>query len=338
MKSMKRTEFGGCLWFEYGISATNDYYTEYKEKRIEVDCGRSAIQYLIEKNKYKRLWLPVYNCPLVYERIQRTCSIEVVFYNIREDFYPNIDCNKLLKGDVLLWVNYCGVMKDEIIDMVVALVNESEADIIIDNIPAFFAKPRMNVYNIYSCRKFIGVPDGGYIMGKDVVPVELPVYDTSDNYLYLLKALERGSNAVYSDYQIREARINEENIAYGMPVLTRRILKGINYKEIKKIRKNNFDYVHNRIGDLNCLDVNFSSETPSVYPLMIENAGMREYLLSHNVYVSRFWKHVLTNEMANDFEKKMAEYLIPLPIDQRYSEQDMMMIIEIINDAIKKVE
>ena len=30
--------------------------------------------------------------------------------------------------------------------------------------------------------------------------------------------------------------------------------------------------------------------------------------------------------MANDFEKDLAEYLIPLPIDQRYERSDMNYI------------
>ena len=223
---MRRAEYGGCLWFELGYPG-KDYYDSYRDKRIEVDCGRSAIQYLLEKNGYKRVWLPVYNCPLVYERIHRTSSVEVVFYNIREDFYPDINCKELQKGDVLLWVNYCGVMQDELIDQVARLSDETDADVIIDNIPAFFSHPRMNVYNIYSCRKFIGVPDGGYIIGDGVVPEELPIYNTSENYLYLLKAIEDGSNAVYSDYQTRESKISEENTAYGMPILTKCFLKPV---------------------------------------------------------------------------------------------------------------
>ena len=43
---------------------------------------------------------------------------------------------------------------------------------------------------------------------------------------------------------------------------------------------------------------------------------------------------MLTNELANKFEKDLAEYLIPLPIDQRYDEQDMQYIA----NMVKKLE
>ena len=52
-------EFGGCLWLDTGNSR-HDYFHEAMNDRVEVDSGRSAIQYIIENYKYDRIWLPVY--------------------------------------------------------------------------------------------------------------------------------------------------------------------------------------------------------------------------------------------------------------------------------------
>lgn len=326
---MQENEYGGCLWLELPQMKA-DYYSAYKKNKIDVDSGRSAIQYIIQHQKYKRIWLPVYNCPLVADRIKRTSQIEIIYYNLREDFFPDIDVRILKKGDAFLWVNYCGSMFCELVDRVAGLQEETEADVIIDNIPAFFSEPRMNVFNIYSCRKFIGVPDGGYIIGTQVKRETLQTYNTAENYYYLLKAMENGSNSAYVDYQKSEERITEEDQAYGMPALTQRILGSVNYEYIKNIRVRNFLVLHEQLGGKNKIKVDFNTQTPSVYPYFVRDKELRQRLIDNKIYVSRFWKHILTNEKANLFEKDLAEYLIPLPIDQRYTEDNMRQLANMV--------
>lgn len=325
-------EFGGCLYLEMftRYCREGEYYKRYKSNKVDVDSGRSAIQYILESNKYKRIWLPVYNCPLVFQRIKRISNIEIRWYNLNEDFTPQIADKNIRKGDLLLWVNYCGVMFNEVINHVVQIKENTETEIIIDNIPAYFSEPRMEVINIYSCRKFLGVSDGGHIIGSDIEPISLPTYSTSENYIYLLQAIESGSNSVYEHYKRSERRFCEANIAYGMPVLTQRLLQNLDYTSIKNVRKNNFDLLHKLLGKKNRLHFNVETNTPSVYPYLTNDIKLRQKLLEKRVYISRFWKHVLTNELANNFEKDLAEYLIPLPIDQRYSLDDMQEMVEII--------
>ena len=81
-------EYGGCLPLEIG--AGEEYWHRYREIKIDVDSGRSAIQYILQTNNYKRIWLPVYNCPLVRQRIIETCNIKIQWYNLNDDFSPMI--------------------------------------------------------------------------------------------------------------------------------------------------------------------------------------------------------------------------------------------------------
>ncbi len=61
-------------------------------------------------------------------------------------------------------------------------------------------------------------------------------------------------------------------------------------------------------------------------------------IVERKIYISRFWKHVLTNELANDFEKDLAEFLIPLPIDQRYETDDMDYIARMVKTVRKLIK
>lgn len=329
-----QNEYGGCLYLETGVDG-KDYYDKYMEHRIDVDSGRSALQYILENNDIDRIWLPVYNCPLVEKRIRAVSDVHIMWYNIDDCFRPHINLKDLNEKDAVLWVNYCGVVSDKIIDDIADWQNKTRVKIIIDNIPAYFSRPRMNVLNIYSCRKFIGVPDGGHIIGNSIKnTAKLPQYSTANNYLYLMRAMETGSNSVYNEYQESEKRFSNSKIAYGMPVLTQKILKNIDYSKIIKRRKENFDILHNYLNSTNRLKIDTETTTPSVYPYLTSDCKLREKLLDNKIYISRFWKHVLTNERANDFEKDLAEFLIPLPIDQRYNSDDM----EYIAKKIKMME
>lgn len=316
-------EYGGCLFFEQNLHQWGGYYKRYESNTVNVDSGRSALQYILENFPIKRIWLPVYNCPLVGERVNATSNIKICWYNLDEYFRPDIKHDLYKKGDALLWVNYCGVMHQDLINEIASLQIQTPVTVIIDNIPAYFSQPKMDVLNIYSCRKFIGVPDGGHVIGNSVKPIALPVYSTAENYLYLLKAIETGSNSAYMEYQKNEKRFHDSTTAYGMPELTKRILNGINYSKIMTARKRNFDTLHLYLGATNRLKMNMSTETPSVYPYLTSNKELRQRLLNNKVYISRFWKHILTDDHANLFEKDLAEYLIPLPIDQRYTPDDM---------------
>ena len=121
-----------------------------------------------------------------------------------------------------------------------------------------------------------------------------------------------------------------------MPILTKKILTSLDYNEIIDYRKINFNVLHSILGQSNRLAMNILTNTPSVYPYLTSNKELRQKLLDNHIYISRFWKHVLVNEFSNNFEKDLAEYLIPLPIDQRYDPDDMQFIANMVMRLEKK--
>ena len=232
----------------------------------------------------------------------------------------------MIFGDVILWVNYWGIVSSHIVDLVEQYQYDTDADVIIDNIPSYFSVPREGVYNIYSCRKFLGVPEGGHIIGNMVKKESLPMKQSAERYIYLLKAVEQGSNAVYEKYQENEEQFTSEHVVYGMSELTRKIISGMNYESIVHRRKTNFEVLDKILGKANRLVFNKDIISPAVYPFLSKSNTLNERLVEDKIYVSRFWKHVLSNELSNSFERDLAGHLTPLPIDQRYTETDMEYI------------
>jgi hypothetical protein len=71
-----------------------------------------------------------------------------------------------------------------------------------------------------------------------------------------------------------------------------------------------------------------------VYPLITPYKTDREILYSNGIYVPTFWAEVKEGS-KNGFETecKLAESLLPLPIDHRYQETDMQSMAAVIQLA-----
>lgn len=106
---------------------------------------------------------------------------------------------------------------------------------IVDNSAAFYASPIDGCYNIYSPRKFFGVPDGCYVIG-DCASKGIVQYDedySSETASFLFKTIEFGTNATYQERMKNEQRI-DQSAPLRMSQLTHTLLKNINYARIGK--------------------------------------------------------------------------------------------------------
>ena len=71
-----------------------------------------------------------------------------------------------------------------------------------------------------------------------------------------------------------------------------------------------------------------------MYPLMVENGvELRKKLLDEKIYIPILWPTVFDVAAPDDTEYKMAENILPLPIDQRYGPEDMFRMIEVIEKS-----
>ena len=60
-----------------------------------------------------------------------------------------------------------------------------------------------------------------------------------------------------------------------------------------------------------------------VYPFLCSVDGLRGRLIQNKVYVSQWWKYLLDVLPADSVESRLSRYLLPLPLDQRYTPDDM---------------
>jgi len=286
-----------------------------------LNTGRAAIWHSFRVTGAKSIWIPYYQCETVREFLQRK-GVCVKYYHLDRDFTP-MDLQPSDDEAVLL-VNYFGVMsRRRMIELAVGLPN-----VIIDNCQAFFCEPIDGALTVYSARKFNGVADGAYVIGKDAEKFvdKYPQCYSSDTATFLMKRIEYGCEGEgYRSRTINEDRVDTEDIM-RMSKLTRAMLDGADYEGNRQKRKENFEYACHLFSDINKIDpIRFCDDetVPMVYPLVVEDDALLGKLLAAKHFQGHWWKYICEELPEETFEHWLSRYIIPVTIDQRYGKEEL---------------
>lgn len=315
-------EIGG--YFELELARNSEYYADL----VKLNSARNAFKYILKVRKVEKCFIPIYICNSIIEPLEEL-QIDYEFYNIQDNFEICQEV-QLKDNEMLLYVNYFA-LKSKYIN---SLATKFKDKLVIDNTQAFFEKPIHGIDTIYSPRKFFGVSDGGYLYIKKFFDETFEVDESYSNSMHLLGRIDKSASSFYKTYLKAEERLINQPIK-EMSKLTQRILASIDYEEVMKKRVTNFKYLHQKIGKTNL--INFEKELdfiPFVYPLRTKNKNVREILIEKKIYIPKYWHEVLARSNVTVFEKNLVNEIIPLPIDQRYSQIEMDKIINIVKDSL----
>lgn len=320
--SRKLRSIGGCRPWQ--INSGKPFY--YDKNVLALDSEYTAFDCVLQTLKSRQIYVPYYISPS-WLRVLEERKIEPIFYNIDDRFCP-LNLKREQEQDPILLINF----NDQCRDFIHAYVNEHE-NIIIDNSMAFFAKPiiRAGIYNIYSCRKFFPVPDGGYLISQDeiIAPKEKDI--SYKRARTLLLSLELGEQAAYKELMANEQELGKSR--KRMSVLTEKLLSTFNYEKALEERKANYQVLHNRLKRFNLAQVAGDGAVPQYYPLLVEQ-DIRGILKQYNVFSPIMWRKLITDQFNGTNEKHFSEKMVFLPIDQQYSIDDMEYMATLINSLL----
>lgn len=295
-----------------------------------LNTGRAAIWHAFRLTGSKAIWIPYYQCETVREFLTRK-GVKIKYYHQDKEFNP-IDLQPTTDEAVLL-VNYCGIMSHE------RMRNLSKVypHVIIDNCQAFFCKPIEGALNVYSCRKFIGVADGAYVIGEGAEQYvnEYPQCYSSDTAAFLLKRIEYGCEGKgYEARTINEERVDSEDIM-KMSALTRALLDCADYEHNQRKRRENFETACRLFADINKIDPTMyydEATIPMVYPLVVEDDSLLGRLLAAKHFQGHWWNYITGELPESTFEHWLSRYVIPITIDQRYGYEDLEYILNVVKE------
>lgn len=313
-------EIGGYFGLERLIS--HEYYPDL----AAVNNARCALLYIIKARHYNKVYLPYFLCDSVRLVLERE-MIPFEEYRIDRTFLPRLDINT--KPDEAVYiVNYYGLIDE---GQLINLKNRY-GNIVVDNAQAFFARPIEGIDTLYSCRKFFGVPDGGYAYTDAELRDDIPMDVSMGRMKHILGRFEGNSASdYYDDFNNNDESFKEIELRH-MSKLTHNILGAIDYQEAKRRREDNFLFLSKALGDYNYLKLQ-CPPGPYAYPFYTPNGmTVKKQLAKMKVYVATLWPNVLGSGM--DIETEYTENILPLPCDQRYSEMDMQRIVDAVRELI----
>ena len=309
-------EIGGYLGLE--TFSGRAYY----EDLVAVNSGRNALLYLLKARQIQKLYIPAFLC----DSVSRLCQREGYAYEeypVGADFLPRFS-GKLGAGEWLYVVNYYGQVSDE---RLLAL-KAQYGNVIVDNVQAFFRKPLPGIDTVYSCRKFFGVPDGGYVATDALLP-ELPQDSSKDRMKHILGRFEESGSAYYRDFQENDERFYDLPLR-KMSALTENVLRAVDYEQVRQKRNENYAMLAAALDGQNKLTLG-APYGPYCYPFYCENGmAVKKALAAEKIYVPTLWPNVLERE---GIEADYAANILPLPCDQRYGPEDMNRIISALRIA-----
>ena len=283
-----------------------------------LNCARAALTLLLRAREIKRLLIPRFICESVTGACERA-GVPYTLYGVGRDFLPAEEM-ELGAGEWLYLVNYYSQLSNSVIRGLV----EKYRRVIVDNAQSYFQPPLPGVDTLYTCRKYFGVADGAFLYTGAALPA-LARDESHTRMGFLLGRFERPAAEFYAAYAANNDFFDSEPPKV-MSRLTENLLRAVDYEAIERRRRDNFQILHERLGERNGLRL---PETGSfMYPFYTENgAAVRKKLQAEKIYIPTLWPDVFRMSEPGSTEYAMAENILPLPIDQRYGAEDMTYML-----------
>ena len=321
-----KTEIGGYLELEQftGPLLHGD--------ALAMESGRACLAWLMEQKKIRRIALPDFLCDVVAD-VCRAEGAEIREYAVGEDLLPQDAVPE--PGESFYLVNFYGQLTPDDI----AEYRARAGHLIVDNAQTYFTPPIPGIDTIYTCRKFFGVPDGGFLYTDLLLDAHaafgLPERSVSyERMRFVMGRFEQTAGAFYE-----EASRNNDMLPLKprrMSALTENLLRAVDYPRVQKQRTENFLRLHEALGKINRLSLRVP-EGPYAYPLMLEDGPVcRQALIAQKIFVPQLWPNVVREQPSGSTARMLAENILPLPCDQRYGKEEMEFIIARVRTWLKE--
>ena len=311
----------------YNQLPLTNFNTILHAEAYHFQSARAALYAYLNAAKIKTLYVPNYICDSIFPAL-KSLTVEVKFYSVNEQLLP-INCPEVTnKGDSkIMLVNYFGLLNEQI----KTLIAEEPELFIVDNSQALFCEHIEGTTSIYSPRKFLGIPDGGFLRTTEKINMPETLYDASENVGHLLLRAAGDVQAGYTRFLAAEQAL-ECFIPKRMSVISDHLIKCIKISEIKEKRQCNYRLLCTEFKSFNQLDLPIDNQVPLCYPLKLafDITSICNEFIAKSIYLPRYWRSDFNGEVG----RAMYENTLFLPIDERISSDELMNLVKLIKNKL----
>ncbi len=328
---------------------------------VSVASGRDALYWIIYSLGLPRgsqVLLPAYLCDAVVKPFLDN-GLRVHFYGITSDLQvDSADLASKLSSEIriLLYIPYFGFPLELPQDVIKSA--NPQTIVVEDSTHAFLSSPDQLPAHadirFASLTKMLPVPNGAVTSWADHLSLDLtpPGMRLSLGYLGalssrclggVLKALWLRFPWLFPKRMFRllffwsAALLDSYPKPASMASISKHIFESIDLREVVTSRRRNFQYLLAWLEDTNHIRIMYRSLPEGIcplgFPILTENRdGLRRHLISHRVYPPIHWEfpEIISREEFHE-AWSISNHILTIPIDQRYSEEDMARIVDLIN-------
>jgi dTDP-4-amino-4,6-dideoxygalactose transaminase len=328
---------------------------------VSLASGRDALHWIIAAlglDPGSQVLLPAYLCESVVKPFVAS-GMRVVFYGITRDLrVDTADLARKLSPEtkILLYIHYFGFPLELPSEVIIAA--GTQVITVEDSSHALLSRldrlPIRGDIEFASYRKLLPIPNGAVASwNAQRLPHLKPVRSRfSVQNLEaisfrcaggLFKGLWLQSPWVYPKGTFRWLFFRSDTLldAYpkpaGMSAISRHLLGRIDLERVIQARQQNFRYLLARLGgrdDLRPMYASLPQEVcPLGFPVLAEDRdGLARHLINHQIYPPVHWALPRVVDRGEFPEAwAVSDRILTIPIDQRYTVEDMARIVSVIN-------
>ena len=323
-----------------------------------VQYGRQAIKAVLQQIKgvrEKNCYLPAYLCHSIVQPF-REMGLNITYYSHEHPLIQKIDEN--IRDSIVLILDYFGTEYFQTEKIKKFL--EQGNSVIIDTTHSILDERRRHLcheglYYIASLRKAFPIPDGavifhshnnlefGSICPKNYTPMldamifkRFYLDETLKHSNMLNLDLKRRFLSLYTEYE--ESKDKEDVHISKIPLISLMILSNLRFNILLERRRQNITTIYENIcnNKIFLFDIE-EIRSPFMLPLILQNNEKREclkdLLLTNNIYPPIHWNIQGLIPKKFGYEHQLSSKILSIPIDQRYSIEDMIGIANILNEV-----
>lgn len=352
---------------EYGseqpaIVLPDGYFESLKEFGREITylrSGREALLYAscnCKLTKEKTILFPAYCCWSMSAPFEKS-AWKVVYYRLHEDLTIDeeylLQLLKIYKPEAILTMNFYGsastasaIAKVKAFDEKITVIEDfSHCTFCLKRI----FNEQVDFY-VSSIRKSVGICDGAIVLSKmqcNPAYIQFEQKDFADKRFVAQTEKRRYSFSKNIDSKseflsaIRECEgiINEFNAVRPISERAKLMLILINGEEITYARQQNMKHLwtllNGKVKMIPELEYSFEG-APFSLPILVNDQDVVQHKLAQNgIYAPVFWPICEEARKVCEISAYVSDHMLSIPVDQRYTWDDMEEIAEIILRSVR---
>lgn len=307
-----------------------------------LDTGRSALaviaRHLAQTAAESTVWLPAYCCKSIIAPFSRK-SLPVRFYSVgarldRVDADPS-------PGDTLLFIHYFGCRNRTALRRIEEF-RAASVCVIEDCVQAALTTGigTHGDHALTSLRKLLPQSDGAMLASRETIAIDADTADEAFVSARVVGKLQRGAGArpeaFLPLFERSEARLADD-LPRTMSWISRQLLGRTDLPMVAARRTANFATLRQgladmaqRIGIVPLLPQFDIGEVPLGFPIVVGGGrrdALRAHLAGRGIFCPIHWDLAHLGSAAFAEERALSASMLTLPIDQRYGEHDMSIIL-----------